>query len=239
MNTPPRCAVVTGASSGIGEAVALQLAARGRPVIALARRTPLLDALHARDPRITPMAIDLRDGPAVDALFARIAEEHGPVEILVNSAGIGFGASLLEGSRPEWEAILDVNVLALAHCTQLAVAQMRAHGDHGTVVHVSSMSGHRAVTWSGMYAASKFAVRALAEALRLELREVGSAVRVASVSPGSVATRFNLQPGEPDKQRDFEMLTAADVTAAVLHVIDAPPHVDVTDILLRPTGQPR
>lgn len=228
-------ALVTGASAGIGAATATRLAGAGYRVYALARRADLLDALAERvDGEIVPLVCDLRDPTSIDAAFARI----DTLDVLVNSAGVGGNAALVDGDREDWRAMLEVNVLALSHCTQLAVEKMRANGDRGQIVHISSMSGHRTVCYAGMYAASKFAVQALTEGLRLELRALGSHIRVASVAPGVVGTRFGLAPDEPDKQRPWPMLTADDVARSVLHVIEAPEHVHIGDILLRPTLQP-
>lgn len=235
MNDRP--AVITGASSGIGEATALYLAGRGIPVVAIARRDDRLEQLAAQHEGIHGLTVDLRDEFAVEQAFAAIEERWGPVGTLVNSAGVGAGSSLLEGTLAEWRATLEVNVLALSQCTQLAVDQMRRHDDRGQIVHISSMSGHRTVTGAGMYAASKFAVQALAEGLRLELRQQGSQIRVATISPGTVATRFALEPDEPDRSAPWPLLQAEDVAASVWHVVSAPPHVHIGDIQMRPTGQ--
>lgn len=233
-----KTAVVTGASSGIGEAIALHLAAAGYRVIALARREDRLEALCERaEGEVHALACDLRDADAIRSTFATI-DERWATDVLVNSAGVGGNAALLDGDPDDWRAMLDVNVFALSLCTQLAVAQMRKRDDRGQIVHISSMSGHRAVCYAGMYAASKFAVQALTEGLRLELRAAGSGIRVASVSPGVVATRFGLADDEPDKERPWAMLTADDVAASVMHVVQAPEHVNIGDVLLRPTRQP-
>ena len=139
--------------------------------------------------------------------------------------------------------MLDVNVLALCVCTREAVSDMRAAGDRGHVIHISSMAGHRVPRRSGVYSASKFAVRSLTEALRQELREAGSAVRVTAISPGFVETEFaaNYHQSEEAAHRtysQFRVLDAADVASAVSYALSQPEHVQIHDILLRPTAQP-
>ena len=117
---------------------------------------------------------DLRDEAAILSVFERIRSAWGGVDVLVNSGGLGRSAPLLEGPVEAWREMLQVNVLGISICTKLAVEDMRRRGDCGHVFHISSMSAHRVPGGSGMYAASKFAVRALTEALRKELRHAGS-----------------------------------------------------------------
>jgi NADP-dependent 3-hydroxy acid dehydrogenase YdfG len=107
-------------------------------------------------------------------LFGAIREKFGGVDVLVNNAGLGHDAPLTSGATDEWREMLELNVLALCICTREAIADMRRRGDDGHVVHVSSLAAHRVPPGSGVYAATKFAVRALTEALRQELRALGS-----------------------------------------------------------------
>jgi NADP-dependent 3-hydroxy acid dehydrogenase YdfG len=161
---------------------------------------------------------------------------------LINNAGLGHHSPLLTGSPSHWKEILDVNVLALSHCSMLAVEQMRQRGDDGSIIHVSSMSAHR-VTQSGMYSASKFAVRALTEGLRLELRELGSNIRVGAISPGFVETEFaERYHKSAEKAREtysrYPVIQSEDVAEQVLFMLKQPAHVQIHDILVRPTQQP-
>jgi NADP-dependent 3-hydroxy acid dehydrogenase YdfG len=233
-----KVAWVTGASSGIGAAVVRRLHADGYHVMGIARRADRLQALaNELQPAPWVEVCDVTDETAVRRAFTRLVARWGVPDVVVSSAGAGHGASLLEGTVSDWRTILEVNVLALALCSRLAAEAMLEHGQAGTIVHISSMSGHRVPAHAGMYAASKFAVQALTEGLRLELRERGSTIRVASISPGTVQTRFGLDPDEPDRERDYPLLQAEDVADAVMYVVNAPPHVDVGDVKLRPTGQ--
>lgn len=235
-----RTAWVTGASRGIGRAVARSLHGDGYRVFATGRDRDALRELAGQvGEGLWPEAFDLTDEAAVRRAFGLLRERWGTPEVLVNSAGVGNGSPLLEGTVEQWRQILEVNVLGLSLCTRLVVDALLAEKRTGQVVHISSMSGHRTVTYAGMYAASKFAVQALTEGLRLELRERGSTIRVSSIAPGTVQTRFGLDPDEPDRKRPYPLLQADDVADAVRFILDTPPHVDVGDLLLRPTGQPR
>lgn len=240
-------ALVTGASSGIGFATALGLAEAGARVFATARRADRLAKLAAEAEQaggtVHPLECDLRDVAAIGRLFTRIREASDGLDILVNNAGLGRAAPLLSGSTEAWREMLEVNVLALAICTREAVQDMRRHGRGGHVLHISSMAAHRVPGGGGMYSASKFAVRALTEGLRQELRAEQSPIRVTAISPGFVQTEFaEVFHGDPDaSQRTygrFKCLEAEDIAAAVLYAVTQPPHCQVHDILMRPTAQP-
>ncbi|MEL6544567.1 MAG: SDR family NAD(P)-dependent oxidoreductase [Myxococcota bacterium] len=238
-----RVAVVTGASSGIGEAVARALASRGARVAAIARRASRLQQLSESVPGVHGYPVDLLDETAVCARFAEIEAQLGPVDILVNNAGLGHDATLLDGDSTQWREMFDVNVLALCVCTREAVRQMRTHDRAGHVIHISSMAGHRVPQESGVYSATKFAVRALTEGLRRELRAIKSPIRVCSVSPGNVKTEFHAQyyqseEAAAESYARYTPLAPEDVAASVLHALSAPPHVQIHDILLRSTEQP-
>jgi len=234
-----RTAWVTGASRGIGRAVARHLDGAGYRVFATARDAHALSDLAADlGERTWAEPCDLTDELAVRRSFVALQTRWGTPDVLVNCAGVGQGASLLEGTMAEWRSMWEVNVLGLALCSRLVVDGLLAEGRTGQVVHIGSMSGHRVPAHAGMYAATKFAVQALTEGLRLELRARGSNIRVASIAPGNVQTRFGLAPDEPDRTRPYPLLQADDVADTVRFVLDTPLHVDVGDVRLRPTGQP-
>jgi NADP-dependent 3-hydroxy acid dehydrogenase YdfG len=244
-----RVAMITGASSGIGEAIAEMLADEGAHLVLLARREDRLAALAsriaARAPAVEVLALgcDLRDEARILAAFEAARERFGGVDVLVNNAGLGRDATLCRGATEDWREMLEVNVLALCICTREAVSDMRRRGDRGHVVHISSMAAHRIPRGSGVYSATKFAVRSLTEGLRLELREAGSAIRVTAVSPGFVETEFaevyHRDPtAGPRTYGRYPVLRPRDVAATVRHVLTAPPHVQLHDVLLRPTQQP-
>jgi 17beta-estradiol 17-dehydrogenase / 3beta-hydroxysteroid 3-dehydrogenase len=242
-----RVALVTGASSGIGRAVAGALCADGMKVVATARREDRLSELageaEGMGGELLTVQADLRDDSHIDRLFSVVRERFGGVDVLVNNAGLGRRAPLMTGPAEDWREMLDVNVFALCLCTKEAVADMRRRGDDGHVIHVSSMGGHRVPQGGGMYAATKFAVRALTESLRLELREARSDIRVSAISPGFVETEFaevfNRDPAAAAATYDrFPVLQPEDVADMVRFVLSSPAHVQVHDLLVRPTRQP-
>lgn len=242
-----RTAFVTGASSGIGRAIAATLAQQGMNVAVCARRQARLDALAAQlgdaPGEILPLVCDLRDEAGILRAFAAVRERFGGVDVMINNAGLGHHAPLVRGSTEAWREMLEVNVLALCVCTREAIADMRRRGiDDGHVIHVSSMAAHRVPGGSGVYAASKHAVRALTEALRQELREAKSRIRVSAVSPGFVETEFaahfhQSEDAAAETYGRHKCLEDRDVAAAVVYVLGQPPHVQVHDVLMRPTEQ--
>ena len=240
-------AVITGASSGIGTAIATRLAADGYDLALCARRqsrlADLADKLSQQhNAAVLTQSVDLRDETQILDWFGAIASRFNRLDVLVNNAGLGYKEPLTRGSTEKWRETLDVNVIALCICTREAIKLMRDSGnDRGHVVHISSMSGHR-VPSSGMYSASKFAVRALTEGLRQELRADNSAIRISSISPGFVETEFaEKYSGSPDQAQQiygqFPVLQPQDIANAISYVLSQPDHVQVHDILLRPTQQ--
>lgn len=198
-------ALVTGASSGIGDAIARRLAEDGMRVVATARRRDRLEALQSALPtaEILPIEADLRDEASIQALFTQVRETWGGVDVLVNNAGLGRYAPLVSGETSRWREMLEVNVLGLCVCTREAVQDMRSRGDRGHVIHISSMAGHRVPGASGVYSATKFAVRSLTEGLRQELRGLESGIRVTAISPGFVETEFAaVYHGSEEKARE-------------------------------------
>jgi 17beta-estradiol 17-dehydrogenase / 3beta-hydroxysteroid 3-dehydrogenase len=247
MKTNTKVAVITGASSGIGEAIARDLAQRGYRLCLTARREDRLQALAQELSGLTEVIIecaDMRSEPEIRQVFRRTeAQWGGQLDLLVNSAGLGRIAPLMSGSSAAWREMFDVNVIGLSIATQLAVDAMRTRNDTGLIIHISSMSGHRVPDGTGgMYSATKHAVRALTEGLRRELRSQHSNIRVCAISPGFVETEFaSVMTGDEDKAAEvyarFKCLTAQDIAQSVAFVVDTPAHMQVHDILIRPTHQ--
>lgn len=226
-----RTILVTGASSGIGRALSEMLVARGVNVLGVTRHPGSLPE------GVVPLTADLTRREDIHTLFHQI----GRIDALVNSAGVAYLSRIIDGNPADWEEMWRVNVMALSLCCQLALRHFPADG--GRIVNVSSMSGHRVPPTGGFYAPTKFAVRAITEAMRAELKAAGSPVQVACVSPGFVDTPLLEQyfRGREDvlqKTRDsLMMLSPEDVAGAILVILDAPPNVEIGDILLRSGGQ--
>ena len=244
-----RTALVTGASSGIGTETARALAAAGAALVVSARRRDRLDALAAELEKagaaVLVVTADMRREDDIVRCFAAARDRFGGVDVLVNNAGLGRSAPISSAATELWREMLEVNVLGLAIATREAIRDMERRGRAGHVVNVASMASHRVPgPESGMYSATKFAVRALTEGVRQELRARQSAIRVSLVSPGYVATEFaDVFAGKPgalqtlQARLNVKMLDAVDVARAIVWVLTQPPHVEVHDVLVRPTEQ--
>jgi 17beta-estradiol 17-dehydrogenase / 3beta-hydroxysteroid 3-dehydrogenase len=239
--------IITGASSGIGFATAEAFAAAGAKVTLAARRADRLEelatVLRERGVEVAVAPTDMRDEAQIVRMIAVARERFGGVDVLVNCAGLGRQAPLTTGATEHWREMLEVNVLGLCIATREAVRDMERRGVGGHVVHVSSMAGYRIPSpQAGVYPATKFAVRALTEALRQELRAKDSAIRVSCVSPGQVETEFaGVYQGDhaagAASYKKMHALQPQDVADAILWVVRQPPHVQVHDVLVRPSDQ--
>ncbi|KAM7412861.1 hypothetical protein PAMA_020312 [Pampus argenteus] len=247
-----RVALVTGASVGIGAAVAIELVRYGMKVMGCARDVEKIQKLAAECQSegysgvLVPFKCDLNNEEEILSMFAAIKTQHKGVDVCINNAGLALPESLLGGTTNNWRNMLDVNVLALSICTREAYQSMKERNvDDGHIININSMSGHRVVQKTDVhfYSATKFAVTALTEGLRQELREANSHIRATCISPGVVKTEFALRlySQNPDKAAasfsKFKPLEAIDVANAVTYVISAPPHVQIGDIQMRPVEQ--
>lgn len=221
--TDRNTAVVTGASRGIGRAVALRLGATHH-VVAVARSRPELETLASEirsgGGSCDAVEIDVTDAKAVARTLAGVR-----ADVLVNNAGVGYMKPLLELSSDEWHTMVDVNFNALFHVTRAVLPGMVERG-RGHIVMVGSIAGRSAFVGGSCYAATKHAVMGFSESLMLEVRDQG--VKVSVVNPGSVATTFSRR----DRDTSW-MITADDVADAVIHAIDTPPRVLVHRIEVR------
>lgn len=258
-----KTAVVTGASSGIGRAIAVAIAEQGATVIISGRDAEALEevrvTIEGTGANAHVEAIDVRDSENVRGLVQRALDETGRLDIFVNNAGVSFLGSLLSQSEDQWRSMLDTNVLALLVGTQAAVAAMRAGDGTGHIVNVSSIAALSPD--SGVYGATKHAVNVITNTLREELRD--EQIKVTSVMPGLVATNLarymdpamiegmiamsgieaTFTPGErlPDEVlegaqaalADF-MIRPEDIASAVIFALTEPAGVQVTEIAVRP-----
>jgi NADP-dependent 3-hydroxy acid dehydrogenase YdfG len=242
-------ALVTGASSGIGEATARILAARGATVAMAARRTDRLkslgEAIADDGGTAVPVELDVSDREAAEAAVANTVAELGRLDVLVNNAGVMLLGPMLEAPVEEWQQMVEVNLLGLMYMTKAAVPHLleAAEGDRGVadVVNISSVAGRIARRNSGVYNATKFGVGAFSESLRQEV--TGRHVRVSLVEPGAVATELTSHNRPEVREQiegrfgDVKLLESEDIAEAIEFVVTRPPHVAVNEVLVRPTEQ--
>jgi NADP-dependent 3-hydroxy acid dehydrogenase YdfG len=227
--------LVTGASSGIGAATARCLAAAGHRVVAGARRTDRLAELGSS---IDVHALDVTSPDSVQAFVDAALDRHGRVDVLVNNAGVMPLSPLAELRVDEWNQMIDVNLRGVLHGIAAVLPLMRAQRG-GHIVNVSSVSGHRVDPTAAVYSATKFAVRALSEGLRLENTDI----RVTVVSPGFTESELTDRGGSVDAQSAARAaaeqlaIPASAIAAAIGFAVDQPSTVDVNELVVRPTAQ--
>lgn len=223
--------LVTGASSGIGQALCDMLVDRSANVLGVTRRPSALSE------NVSPILADLTQRDQIASIFQGL----GKIDGLVNCAGVAYLSRISDGNPADWEEMWRVNVMALTLCCQLSLKHFPNTG--GRIVNVSSMSGHRVPPTGGFYAPTKFAVRAITDALRAELKLGKSPIQVACVSPGFVDTPLLEQYFRGREQSlnqtraAMKMLEARDVALAILTILEAPAHVEIGDILIRSAEQ--
>jgi len=238
--------LVTGASSGIGEACAEAFAAQGCRMLLAARRVERLNALAERlradhGIEVHVGALDVRDRHAVDSWVDGLAPEWAAVDVLVNNAGLARGlATVHEGDPRDWEEMIDTNVKGLLWVTRAVLRGMVGRGS-GHVINIGSIAGHETYPGGNVYCASKHAVTAIGRSLNIDV--LGTGVRVSSVDPGLVETEFSVVRFHGDTERadsvyqGLEPLTGADVADAVLFCATRPPHANVREMILMPSAQ--
>jgi NADP-dependent 3-hydroxy acid dehydrogenase YdfG len=235
-----RIAVVTGASSGIGAASTRQLARAGFHVVAGARRTGRLEPL-AEEVGATTLPLDVTDPASVDAFAAAVADRHGHADLLVNNAGAALGLDpVADGHDQDWQTMLDTNVVGLLRVTRGFLPLLRA-APHAHIVNLGSIAGFEVYPGGAGYAASKHAVRAITQVLRLELN--GEPIRVTEIAPGMVETEFSVVRFRGDQARADQVyagvqpLTADDIADCIVWAVTRPPHVDIDVMVVRPVAQ--
>ncbi|XP_036612992.1 dehydrogenase/reductase SDR family member 11 [Trichosurus vulpecula] len=247
-----RLALVTGASCGIGAAVARALVQRGLKVVGCARTVSNIEQLAAEcqsagyPGTLVPYKCDLSQEEDILSMFSAVRTQHEGVDICINNAGLARPEPLLSGHTSGWKDMLNVNVLAVSICTREAYQSMRERSvDDGHIININSMLGHRVLAQSDVhfYSATKFAITALTEGVRQELREANTHIRATCISPGLVETgfAFKLHDSNPVKAAEIyehiKCLKPEDVAEAVIFVLSTPPHVQIGDIQMMPTEQ--
>lgn len=241
-----KVALVTGASSGIGEATAGALAAAGAKVAIAARRADRLEALAARIETAGGMALrieaDVTSNDDVTAMIGKVVAEWDRLDILVNNAGVMLLSPAAEATLDDWRQMVELNLLALMGVTKAALPHLRAAKGH--IVNVSSVAGRVANPGASGYAATKFGVVGFSESLRREV--YADKVRVTVIEPGLVRTELGdhitnaaSKAGLDQRLATMEALTAEDIAASILYAVSQPARVNVNEIVIRPTDQER
>jgi NADP-dependent 3-hydroxy acid dehydrogenase YdfG len=239
-----KVAVITGASSGIGEATAEALAAEGASVVAAARRgdqlSELVERIKENGGKALSVGCDVTDEEQAHGLIRQATEELGRVDILVNNAGVMQLSKIESGLSDEWRRMFEVNVLGLLYVTDAAVQAMKEQGS-GHLINISSVAGRKSGPFRGAYSGSKFAVNAISEALRVELLEYN--IRVTTVEPGAVATELPDHITDEEAREGMsgilsgEILQPEDIASAIIYAVTRPERMSVSEILIRPTEQ--
>jgi len=241
-----KVALVTGASSGIGAAVARALARAGAAVVLAARRSErleeLADEITADGGNAMVQVTDVTRRNEVEALAQRARDAHGRIDVLVNNAGVMPLSPLASGRVEDWDRMVDVNIKGVLYGLAAVLPTMLEQGG-GHIVNVGSLAGRRPFPGGTVYSATKFAVRALTAGIQLEL-SAEHGIRVTDVQPGVVATELMDHIPDATVQDRFattwaqrRTLQPMDIANAVLFAVTAPDHVNVNEILVRPTDQ--
>jgi len=232
-------AVVTGASSGIGAATAIELGRHGYQIVVGARRIDRLQRVAGEDG--VALSLDVTNEQSVKEFVAEIAKRFGRVDLLVNNAGGALGMGpIAQASDDDWIGMWQTNVLGLMWVTRACLPLLRK-AKHGHIVNISSVAGFETYAGGAGYTAAKHAVRAITRTLRLELN--GEPIRITEVAPGLVETEFSIVRFHGDRKaakavyEGLKPLTAEDIADCVVWAVTRPPHVDIDEIVVRPVAQ--
>ncbi|RGN49202.1 MULTISPECIES: SDR family NAD(P)-dependent oxidoreductase [unclassified Bacteroides] len=238
--------LITGATSGIGEGCARKFASQGANLILNGRNIQKLDALKADlenrfGVRILLLPFDVRDREAATTAIASLSGKWADIDILVNNAGLVIGVDKeFEGNLDEWDIVIDTNVKGLLAMTRLVVPGMVKRG-RGHIINIGSIAGDAAYPGGSVYCATKAAVKALSDGLRIDL--VDTPLRVTNIKPGMVETNFTVVRYRGDKERADEFykgirpLTGDDIAETVYFAASVPEHIQIAEVLVMPTHQ--
>ena len=246
MSLERKTALITGASSGIGAATALKLAANGAKVGLAARRTERLEEIVSQISRAGGQAIALEMGvvdvASVEAGVSRLAETFGSIDILFNNAGLMPLSDIDALKTDEWHRMVDVNIKGVLNTTAAVLPHMIGQKS-GHIVNTSSIAGRKVFGGLTVYCATKHAITALSDGMRIELGKKHN-IRVTCVQPGAVETELYDQISDPaarqqmeDLKTQMEFLKAEDIAETVLFAVESPRHVDIAEVFVMPTQQ--
>lgn len=240
-----KIALITGATSGIGEATAARLAKEGYNLIITGRResrlVELAKKLEQEGIKVLPLSFDVRSQEEVDKYLGALSQEWNKIDLLVNNAGLAVGLGTIDsGMVDDWERMLDTNVKGLLYVTRVVSKYMIAR-QQGQIVNICSIAGKEVYPNGNVYCASKHAVDALTKGMRIDF--LPHNIRVSQICPGAVETEFSQVRFKGDHERaasvykGFTPLSATDVADAILYVVNCPPHVNINDLVIMPTAQ--
>lgn len=227
--------IITGASSGIGEATARTLHASGHTLYLVARNTSKLESLKTElSERIHVYSADVKDYAAVQTFVQDAIQKMGGVDVLINNAGLGIFDPVAQGKIEDWHEMFDVNVKGLLNCLHVALPHLIEQKGH--VINLGSVASHNVFANSGVYCATKHAVFAISESLRIELPDK---IRVTTISPGSVNTAFIDQTKNEELLKDYKSYFAAGMSPEwiadnIRYAVEAPENTVVSEIIVRP-----
>ncbi len=237
---------ITGASSGIGAACAKAFAAKGARLLLCARRIARVDALASAlsaefNIRTRSIQLDVRSHREVAEAISSLPDEWKDIDVLVNNAGLSRGLDKLQnGSISDWDEMIDTNVKGLLYVTRVVLPGMITRG-RGHIINIGSIAGHAVYPAGNVYCASKHAVRALSEGLKMDV--LGTPVRVSSIDPGLVETEFSQVRFHGDTERakkvyeGMQPLSGDDIADAVIYCATRPAHVNINEVILMPVAQ--
>lgn len=240
-----KTALITGATSGIGEACARKFAEGGYNVIITGRRSERLEALKAEleetGAKVKTLTFDVRDADAAGKAIGSLGEEWSTIDVLVNNAGLALGLDKEhEGSMEDWNTMIDTNIKGLLTMTRLIVPGMVGR-NNGHVINIGSVAGDAAYARGNVYCATKAAVKTITDGLRIDLAD--TAVRVTNIKPGLVETEFSKVRFHGDEERadnvykGIKPLTGTDIADVVFYAASAPAHVQIAEVLILATHQ--
>lgn len=242
-----KTALITGATSGIGAATARELAAAGYNLVLTGRRTDRLqqlsDALEEQfSVKVHPLGFDIRDRRQTESAVEALPESFRQIDLLVNNAGLAAGLEHIDqGDTNDWEQMIDTNIKGLLYITRIVAQGMIERGQGGHIINIGSIAGRQVYENGAVYAATKFAVHALSEGMRIDFLSHG--IKVSEVRPGMVETEFSLVRFHGDQQqadgvyKNVTPLTAEDIARVIAWIADLPAHVNINDIEVTPTQQ--
>ena len=248
-----KVALVTGASAGIGYETVKQLALAGMTVVGCARSTAKIEVLSSElsvsGGKLVPIKCDVTKEEDILAMFEQVKSQLGVISVLINNAGLSHNAPLLTGETAEWREMMEVNVIGLCVCTREFMRQAEmADMDSGHIILLNSICGHytRNDPFLHFYTATKYAVTAIIEGVRNELRNRKSGIKITGISPGTVRTEFSPRSMKAndieEAKKDYDtvikgVLEAEDIASTIIYALSTPPRMQIHDLIVRPTHQ--